>query len=281
MSKDGRTAESVLIAGMFILIGAELAEICRRTGRLEEAQRAEEQLALMRTCILKHGWDGKWFLRAYDDFGNKIGSHECAEGAIFIESNAFCAMAGVGGREGYPLLALEAVRQHLDTPYGIALLDPPYSSYHLELGEVSSYPPGFKENAGVFCHSNPWIMIAECMAGRPERAFEYYRKICPSYLQDIQDLHRVEPYVYAQMIAGKGTPRQGEGKNSWLTGTASWNFVAVSQWILGIRPEYEGLRIEPCLPGVHAGAAHHPGVPRLHAIVSTFTTAAGRRASRC
>jgi cellobiose phosphorylase len=249
VSKDGRTAESVLIAGMFVLIGAEFVEICRRTGRLEEAQRAEEKLALMRMSILKHGWDGKWFLRAYDDFGGKIGSHECAEGAIFIESNAFCAMAGVGGGEGYPLMALESVRKRLDTPYGIVLLDPPYSSYHLELGEVSSYPPGFKENAGVFCHSNPWIMIAECMAGRPERAFEYYRKICPSYLQDIQDLHRVEPYVYAQMIAGKGTPRQGEGKNSWLTGTASWNFVAVSQWILGIRPEYEGLRIEPCLPG--------------------------------
>ena len=162
-----------------------------------------------------------------------------------------------------PLRALDAVRKHLDTKYGIVIHDPPYRGYHVELGEVSSYPPGYKENAGVFCHNNPWIMIAECIAGRPDRAFEYYRKISPAYLEDIQELHRMEPYVYSQMIAGKAAPRQGEAKNSWLTGTAAWNFIAVSQWILGVRAEFDGLRIEPCLPETAPQRRNHARVPRL------------------
>ncbi len=233
---------------MFVLIGRDFVEICSRTGRRDLARSAEEQIARMRRTIIEHGWDGEWFLRAYDDFGGKVGSRECQDGQIFIEANAFCAMAEVGSESGMPLRALDAVRSRLDTKYGIVILDPPYRRYHVELGEVSSYPPGYKENAGVFCHNNPWIMIAECVAGRPERAMGYYRKISPAYLEDIQELHRMEPYVYSQMIAGKAAPRHGEAKNSWLTGTAAWNFIAVSQWILGVRPDFDGLRIEPCLP---------------------------------
>ena len=247
-TRDGMTAESVLIAGMFVFIGRDYVEMCRRTGRQEEARAAEAAIANMSGRIVEHGWDGEWFLRAYDALGGKVGSRECRDGQIFIESNAFCAMAGIGAESGKPLQALDSVRERLDTPYGIVILDPPYRGYQVELGEVSSYPPGYKENASVFCHNNPWIMIAECIAGRPERAFDYYRKFAPAYLQDIQELHRMEPYVYSQTIAGKGTPRQGEAKNSWLTGTAAWSFVAVSQWILGIRPDFDGLRIEPCLP---------------------------------
>jgi cellobiose phosphorylase len=247
-SRDGRTAESVLIAGMFIVIGRDYVEICRRTGREADARDAERGIDAMRRSVIEHGWDGEWFVRAYDDAGRKVGSHECDDGRIFIESNAFCAMAGVGAETGMPVRALDSVRRHLDTPYGIVLLDPPYADYHMELGEISSYPPGYKENAGVFCHNNPWIMIAECMVGRPDRAFEYYRKISPAYLDHIQELHKMEPYVYSQMIAGKAAPRHGEAKNSWLTGTAAWNYVAVSQWILGVRPDFDGLRIQPCLP---------------------------------
>ena len=247
-ARDGRTAESVMIAGMFVHIGRDFVEICRRTKRHDEAESAERHIGRMRKAILEHGWDGEWFLRAYDALGRKVGGRECEEGKLYIESNAFCAMAAVGEERGYPLRALEAVKERLDTPFGLAILDPPYRQYHVELGEVSSYPPGYKENAGVFCHNNPWIMIAECIAGRPERAFEYYRKICPSYLDGIQELHKTEPYVYAQMIAGRAAARPGEAKNSWLTGTAAWNFIAVSQWILGVRADYEGLRIEPCLP---------------------------------
>ncbi len=247
-SRDGRTAESVLIAGMFLVTGRDYVEICRRTNRHAEAREAEAALAAMLRSVLEHAWDGGWYLRAYDDSGKKVGSRECDEGRIFIESNAFCAMAEAGAESGYPRRALDSVREHLDTRYGIVLVDPPYSRYHLELGEISSYPPGYKENAGIFCHNNPWIVIAECVAGRPERAFEYYRKICPAYLEDIQELHRMEPYVYSQMIAGKAASRHGEAKNSWLTGTAAWNFVAVSQWLLGVRPEFDGLRVQPCLP---------------------------------
>jgi cellobiose phosphorylase len=247
-SKDGRTAESVMIAGMFVLIGRDFVEICARKGRQDLAREAEEHIARMRRTIVEHGWDGEWFLRAYDDFGARVGSRECQDGQIFIEANAFCAMAEVGKESGMPRRALDAVKDRLDTRYGIVILDPPYRRYHVELGEVSSYPPGYKENAGVFCHNNPWVMIAECIAGRPGRALEYYRKISPAYLEDLQELHRMEPYVYSQMIAGKAAQRHGEAKNSWLTGTAAWNFIAVSQWLLGVRPDFDGLRIEPCLP---------------------------------
>jgi cellobiose phosphorylase len=248
VSRDGKTAESVMIAGMFVLIGEDFIQICRRTGHAKAAEDAQKRIEDMRRAILSHGWDGDWFLRAYDSFGQKVGSQENMDGKIYVEANAWCAMAQVGASQGYPRKALDAVKERLATRFGIVILDPPYREYHRELGEVSSYPPGYKENAGVFCHNNPWLMIAECVDGRPETAFEYYARISPAYLEDVQELHRTEPYVYSQMIAGKAAPRYGEAKNSWLTGTAAWNFVAISQWILGVRPEFDGLRIDPCLP---------------------------------
>src|SRR5690606_29449377 len=119
--------------------------------------------------------------------------------------------------------------------------------------EISTYPAGYKENAGIFCHNNPWIMIGETVIGRGDRAFEYYRKIAPAYLEEISDLHRVEPYVYAQMIAGKDAFKPGEAKNSWLTGTAAWNFAAITQYILGVKPDYDGLIVNPCIPKAWKG----------------------------
>lgn len=201
----------------------------------------------MKATVLEHGSDGDWFLRAYDFYGEKIGSHENKEGQIFIESQGFCVMAGIGIEQGLAKRALDAVKARLDTKYGIVLQNPAYSTYYLNLGEISSYPPGYKENAGIFCHNNPWIMIAETVIGRGDYAFDYYKKIAPAYIEDISDIHRTEPYVYAQMIAGKDAIRHGEAKNSWLTGTAAWNYVAISQYILGIRPEYDGLRVHPCI----------------------------------
>lgn len=241
-------AESVLIAAIFVFVGPEYAEICRRTNRLEEAARAEAAILEMTKNVEEHGWDGNWFLRAYDAHGQKIGSHECEDGKIFIESNGFSVMAGIGLNDGRAELALNSVKEHLDSPYGIVLQQPAYKEYHLELGEISSYPPGYKENAGIFCHNNPWVTIAETRLGRGTRAFETYKKICPAYREDDSTLRRMEPYVYCQMIAGKDAVRHGEGKNSWLTGTAAWTFTSISQYILGIRPEYEGLRIDPCIP---------------------------------
>jgi cellobiose phosphorylase len=247
-NKDGKNAESVMIAQMFVYAAPEYAAMCRMLGDEAEAKFAEEEAAKMAAKICEQGWDGEWYVRAYDDFGNKIGSKECEDGKIYIETQGFGSMAQIGADKGYPIKALDSVKKHLDTKYGIVLLDPPYKDYHVELGEVSSYPPGYKENAGIFCHNNPWVIIGEVKSGRPQNAWEYYKKIAPAFLEDISEIHRLEPYVYAQMVAGKAARRHGEAKNSWLTGTAAWNFVALSQWICGIRSEHQGLRVEPRLP---------------------------------
>ena len=207
----------------------------------------------MTQTIYQHGWDGEWFVRAYDDFGNKVGSKECEEGKIYIEPQGFCVLAGVGLENGMAKKALDSVHAKLATPHGIMILQPAYSKYYLHLGEISSYPPGYKENAGVFCHNNPWVMIAEARTGNGNRAMDYYMQINPSARQELADLHRCEPYVYAQMIAGRDAPTHGEAKNSWLTGTAAWNYVAITQWILGIRPEYDGLCVDPCIPSAWNG----------------------------
>ncbi len=247
-NKSGGAAESVMIAGMFVLYGTDFAELLNFQGKTKEADNILHQVEKMKKAISNHGWDGEWFLRAYDFFGKKVGSSENEEGRIFIESNGFCTMAGIGEENGWPQQALDSVKKYLDCEYGIVLNNPAYTEYDLSKGEITSYPEGYKENAGIFCHNNPWIMIGETIAGNGDRAFEYYRKICPSYLEEISDLHRTEPYVYAQMIAGKDAWKPGEAKNSWLTGTAAWNFYAISQHILGIQPGYNGLVINPCIP---------------------------------
>jgi len=245
---ESGVAESVLIAAIFAFTGPDYVEICRRTNRNDEAEYAEKQISIITEAVNQHGWDGDWFVRAYDAYGKKIGSRECEDGKIFIESNGFAVMAGIGIEDGRAAKALDSVKEHLDTKYGIVLLQPAYKDYHLELGEVSSYPPGYKENAGIFCHNNPWVTIAETRLGRGNRAFETYTKICPAYREDDSDLRRMEPYVYAQMVAGKDAPRHGEAKNSWLTGTAAWTFVSISQYILGVRPVFDGLLVDPCIP---------------------------------
>jgi len=247
-SKDGKVAESVFIAGLFVLAAKELAAIATRRGLKDDAKACLEEAARMDETVRKHGWDGEWFVRAYDDFGRKIGSNECEEGKIFIESQGFCVLAGIGLEDGMARKALDSVRKHLATPHGIVLQQPAYSRYYIEYGEISSYPPGYKENAGIFCHNNPWVIIAETMLGNGDAAHDYYSRINPSARETISEVHRCEPYVYAQMIAGRDAPTHGEAKNSWLTGTAAWNYYAITQWILGIRPEYEGLRIAPVVP---------------------------------
>ena len=246
-NREGRTAESIFIGGMFVFIGPEFAALADRRGLAEEAEAARKHIATMQQTVLDHGWDGAWFLRAYDFFGNKVGSHENTDGQIYIEPQGFCVMAGIGVEDGRALAALDSVTERLDTAHGIVLLNPPYQDYHVELGEVSSYPPGYKENAGIFCHNNPWVMIAETVVGRGREAFEHYKKITPAYREEISEVHRLEPYAYAQMIAGKDAVRHGEAKNSWLTGTAAWNYVAISQYLLGIRAEYDGLLVDPCI----------------------------------
>jgi cellobiose phosphorylase len=247
-NKDGKTAESVFIAGMFVQIAPEYAAFCRSLGRDEEAAETEICAAKMKETILQDGYDGEWFLRAYDDQGRRVGSRENDEGKIFIEPQGMCVMAGVGLEDGKALRALDSVARYLDTDHGIRLVNPAFTGYRKELGEITSYPQGYKENAGVFSHNNPWIVIAETRAGRGDKAFKYYKQITPAYREEISEIHRMEPYVYPQMIAGSDSKRHGEAKNSWLTGASAWNYVAVSQYILGIRPEYDGLTVDPCLP---------------------------------
>ncbi len=247
------TAESVFIGGLFVLATREMAEIGRRYGHAGEAETYERHAEAMAQTVLEHGWDGEWFLRAYDRFGAKVGSSECREGRIFVEPQGMCVMAGIGLESGHAQRALDSVREHLATRHGIVLHQPAYTRYYLNLGEISSYPPGYKENGGVFCHTNPWAMIAEARLGRGEQAFDYYVRINPSAREMLTDVHRCEPYVYAQMIAGRDAPTHGEAKNSWLTGAAAWNLVAISQWILGVRPDHEGLIVDPCIPSAWDG----------------------------
>jgi cellobiose phosphorylase len=245
---DGKLAESVFIAGLFVIAAKEMAEIAQQRGLDEENWQYFDAAAQMEAITRQHGWDGAWFLRAYDHYGRKVGSQDNDDGQIFIEPQGICVMAGIGLDDGRAQQALDAVGERLATPHGIVLVNPAYRDYQLHLGEVSSYPPGYKENAGVFCHTNPWIMIAEAITGDGDGAYDYYQRINPSAREDISEIHRCEPYVYAQMIAGKDAATPGEAKNSWLSGTAAWNYVAITQWILGIRPEYDGLRIAPVIP---------------------------------
>lgn len=246
---EGSKAESLMIAGLFVVTGKDYVELCRHLGKHEEAERMAQAVSDMEEAVKKHGWDGNWFLRAYDFFGNKIGSHENEEGKIFIESQGWCTMAGIGLEDGFVDKALDSVKERMECEHGIVLNNPAYTTYHVEMGELSSYPEGYKENAGIFCHNNPWVIIGETVAGRGDDAWSHYTKILPSYVEEKhQTLHKVEPYVNCQMVAGKDAARPGEGKNSWLTGTAAWMWYTVSEFILGIKPSYNGLTIDPCLP---------------------------------
>jgi cellobiose phosphorylase len=247
-NKDGKVAESVFIAGLFVLAAKEMVEIAKHRHDADETKKMQNAALRMEETVWKSGWDGEWFRRAYDDFGHVLGSKENKEGQIFIEPQGICIWAGLGVEDGRAQKALDSVAKYLATPHGIVLQQPAFSKYYLHLGEISSYPPGYKENAGIFCHTNPWIMIAETKIGRGDQAFDYYTRINPSKREEISDLHKCEPYVYPQMIAGKDAPTHGEAKNSWLSGTAAMNYVAITQAILGIQPQYDGLAINPVIP---------------------------------
>ncbi len=244
---EGSKAESLMIAGLFVYCGRQFVDLLKAKGRMDEMANVEAEIEKMCKAVEQFGWDGEWYLRAYDYYGHKVGSHENEEGQIFIESQGWCGMARIGAELGMPEKALDSAAKLLDSEHGMVLNYPAYTTYHIELGEQSTYPAGYKENGGIFCHNNPWVIIAQTEAGRGNDAWTLYKKIAPAWIKD-QDLHKVEPYVYCQMVAGKEAAKPGEGKNSWLTGTAAWNWLVISQHILGIQPTYEGLRVNPCIP---------------------------------
>ncbi|MEK7476552.1 MAG: glycosyl transferase [Candidatus Coatesbacteria bacterium] len=245
---SGGKAESVMIAGLFLHASREMADLYSFLGRDADAARMNDRRAAMLAVVEDTAWDGEWYRRAYDSQGRPIGSKECAEGKIFIESQGWCVLGGAGVDNGRARGALESVHRMLFTPHGVVLQQPAYSEYHLELGEITSYPPGVKENAGVFCHNNTWIHLGWCLLGEGDRALEYYLSICPSAKEDSIETYRCEPYAYAQMIAGPDAPCFGEAKNSWLTGTAAWTLKAAAEGILGIRAGWYGLVVDPCIP---------------------------------
>ena len=270
---EGSKAESLMIAGLFVVTAKQYVELCDKMEELKnekmedshykdfnsstlqsfnfsaEAERMQHAIDEMVAAVKKDGWDGEWYLRAYDFFGNKIGSHECDEAKIFIESQGWCTMAQIGAEDGMVAKSLDSCKKYLECEHGMVLNNPAFSKYIYEYGEISSYPEGYKENAGIFCHNNPWVIIGEAIAGRGNDAWSHYAKILPSYVEEkYQTLHKVEPYVNCQMVAGKDAFKPGEGKNSWLTGTAAWMWLTVSQYILGVKPQYDGLQIDPCLP---------------------------------
>ena len=277
-NREGGAAESVFIAALFTLAAKEMTEIASRRGDQDVVDRCRQAEADMVAAVEAHGWDGAWFRRAYDYMGNVVGSAQNEEGQIFIEPQGLAVMAGIGLADGRAEQALASVRERLATTHGIVLLQPAFTRYYLELGEISTYPPGYKENAGIFCHTNPWVMIGEAIVGNGDGALDYYLRINPSAREAISDIHRCEPYVYAQMIAGGDAPTHGEAKNSWLTGTAAWNFVAATQWILGIRPERDGLRIDPSLPADWEGfsATRRLRGTRYHITVAKQRGSSGR-----
>ena len=256
-NNDTGIAESVFIGGMFVLYGGQYADILEHYGAAcgmsadevaAEVATVHGAIDAMTEAVKTAGWDGEWFVRAYDAYSRPVGSHTDTEGQIFIEPQGMCVMAGIGIDDGKAQAALKSVKDRLTCKWGTAILAPAYSTYRIELGEISTYPRGYKENGGIFCHNNPWISIANAIAGNDEEAFAVYRRNCPAWLEDKSEIRKVEPYVYCQMVAGPEAPTPGEGKNSWLTGTAAWTFVDVSQYLLGVRPTLDGLAIEPHLP---------------------------------
>ena len=247
---EGSKAESLMIAGLFVAEGKDFVELLSHPSVAADPEYVlgvKESVDAMEKAVKQYGWDGEWFLRAYDYYGRKIGSKECEEGKVFIESQGWCTMARIGADEGLCDKALDSAMKYLECEHGLVLNNPAYTKYFIDYGEISSYPQGYKENAGIFCHNNPWIIIGEAMAGRAEDAWRHYKKITPAFTKD-QELRKIEPYVFCQMVAGKDAARPGEGKNSWLTGTAAWTWKAVSEALLGIKPQFDGLLVEPCIP---------------------------------
>ena len=249
-----KVAESAFVGALFTYAGPNYVQILNHLGKTDEAAKAQAEIDKMKKVMMDSAWDGDWFLRAYDAEGRKMGSRECEEGQIFIEPQGFAIMSDIDAEASKK--TLRAIDERLNTQYGLVLNNPAFTKYYIQYGEISTYPGGYKENAGIFTHNNAWIICAAAYAGEGDQAFKYYSEIAPAFTEETSDIHKTEPYVYGQMIGGKDAGADigkqgdnfGQGKNSWLTGTAAWNMVAISQYILGIAADFDGLKIDPSIP---------------------------------
>ncbi len=249
-----KVAESAFVGALFTYAGPNYVQILNHLGKTDEAAKAQAEIDKMKKAMMDSAWDGDWFLRAYDAEGKKMGSRECEEGQIFIEPQGFAIMSDIDAEASKK--TLRAIDERLNTQYGLVLNNPAFTKYYIQYGEISTYPGGYKENAGIFTHNNAWIICAAAYAGEGDQAFKYYSEIAPAFTEETSDIHKTEPYVYGQMIGGKDAGADigkqgdnfGQGKNSWLTGTAAWNMVAISQYILGIAADFDGLKIDPSIP---------------------------------
>ena len=240
-------AESLFVANLYGKALLELIELCAELGDDAQAQKYKRDYEQMKARVNEHAWDGDWYVRYFDHDGSIIGTHKNAQGKIWTNGQSWPVISGFATPERAHK-ALESVQRHLNTKNGIKLSAPGYDGYDHEKGGVTTYPPGAKENGGIFLHSNPWVMIAETLLGNGDRAFQYYQQINPAAKNEVMEEYELEPYVYAQNILGDEHPQFGLGRNSWLSGTASWCYQAATKYILGVRPNYKGLEIDPCIP---------------------------------
>ncbi len=253
----GSTGESLFTTFMFYLGCRIVAELARAKGREDDAAWAEAEAETVLAAIQKSAWDGEWFLRAISATGGTLGSHRNAEGSIYLNAQSWAVLSGAATPEQAEL-AMESVHKRLATPHGLLLCDPPHehSDPHIEL-PLLVYPAGHKENGGIFCHANAWAVVAECLLGHGARALEYYRSCLPARYNEAAELRQVEPYVYCQFTHGRASPRFGQSRNSWLTGAATWSYIAATQYILGIRPTLRGMKVEPCIDPAWEGFLVH------------------------
>jgi cellobiose phosphorylase len=240
-------AESLFVANLYGKALLELIELCQELGDEAQAQKYKRDYEQMKARVNEHAWDGEWYVRYFDHDGSAIGTHKNEQGKIWTNGQSWPVISGFATSERAQK-ALESVQRHLNTKNGIKLSAPGFNGYDESKGGVTTYPPGAKENGGIFLHSNPWVMIAETLVGNGDRAFQYYMQINPAAKNEVMEEYELEPYVYAQNILGDEHPQFGLGRNSWLSGTASWCYQAATKHILGVRPTYRGLEIDPCIP---------------------------------
>jgi len=239
-------AESVMAAQQFCRVMLDLAELCDAIGRGEDGRRFRALKEDMTGIINQVGWDNEWYVRAFDDEGKPVGVQAEQYHKIGLNTQTW-AVIGECAPLDRASQAMHSAHARLNSPFGLAILAPAYTHGDPRVGGTTTYPPGAKENGGIFCHTNSWAIIAAARLGWNDLAYQYYRQILPMARKD-NDIFKVEPYVYCGNICGPEHPQFGYGRNSWLSGTASWTYVAATQWILGIRPTFKGLQISPVIP---------------------------------